>query len=459
MAFIDNRGYARVDSNPNTIIELQTGHNILIACHTVDERVWKYVPGNPAGEKWETLNKNHDYYRDQFIGLGDQSNHNTDKSFSVEALNMTAKLAAAGLAGARIDSWVLAGDGFLYGIYTIGGGRIVKFDPQTDDFVDFYNITGQNTSSYVHGIYRPQDHKIYFVSRNASMVIFDIEQEEFEVKLSGISTVLAVGHWTDIESTKIYSSEQRSDTVYIYDIVADTFSTINPGFPHVNGGTTGAYLFPQGIGKDNKCYITYTTRIDTAQNAGFSGVLVFDCNTDTFNPVDDYQLTEKGFAQRAVWGPNRRYLYVRSTALHFRSNPSGPRRSLWVFDTETNTEVVSFDHTDTGEAINSTIHPTISYGGILGLDGKAMFVPTMTNDPQSKWVVTINTDGSLVIEGIDSVTTLGIPVGQRPLQKLMYGLNGAVYSGIFSNIMWKITYHDKMYEPLEVYRYHDSLNY
>lgn len=455
MAFIDNRGYARVDSNPNTIAELQTGHQILIACHTTDQRVWKYVPTNPAGAYWEIIHDFDHYYMEQFQGLGDQSTHDQDKSFSVNSIDVTASQATYGVANTAIYKWVLAGNGFLYGVPFSGGAKVVKFDPKIDEIVGSYDVTGQHNGNYYSGIYRPADNKLYFPSTNGSMIIFDLVQEEVSVSLSGFTVPPsgARNHWTDVDCNKIYSLGLRSNDLYIYDIEAGTHTSVNPGFPNVNGTSTGMDLYATGVGKDNICYIS-TTRLTNTTNSGGSDMFKFDCNTDTLDLASELNLSRKGVFANSVFGPDRRYIYMRSARTDYTQGAGN--LSIMVFDTETYTEVAALSKADISEGGGTTATSTL--GGILGLDGKAMWIPDLRNT-DNKWFITIETDGSLVAEAIDVIADMGLGVADRGIFGLQHALNGAVYSGILDNNILKITYHDKRYEPLEVHRYHDSLKY
>lgn len=73
MAHINNRGYAVVDTDPNTITALQSNHSIKKAVHN-DGREWNYVSTNSSGLRWvlqvpeidrpQTSNKSGYYYVD-----------------------------------------------------------------------------------------------------------------------------------------------------------------------------------------------------------------------------------------------------------------------------------------------------------------------------------------------------------------------------------------------------------
>lgn len=52
MAHIYNSGYAVVNTDPNTITELQSVSNIKLVILEDGTNVWKYVPANTAGQKW-----------------------------------------------------------------------------------------------------------------------------------------------------------------------------------------------------------------------------------------------------------------------------------------------------------------------------------------------------------------------------------------------------------------------
>lgn len=54
MAFISNKGYAVVSSDPNTITELQDNHSIKKAIHQ-DGREWNFISTNSAGNKWKEI--------------------------------------------------------------------------------------------------------------------------------------------------------------------------------------------------------------------------------------------------------------------------------------------------------------------------------------------------------------------------------------------------------------------
>ena len=56
MAHINNAGYAIVDTDPNTITELQSGHIIKIAVLTDGTKIWRFVVGNTSGSKWVEVN-------------------------------------------------------------------------------------------------------------------------------------------------------------------------------------------------------------------------------------------------------------------------------------------------------------------------------------------------------------------------------------------------------------------
>lgn len=52
MAHIRNVGHAVVDSDPNSIPTLQSGHDLLFAIKDDGSAIWKFVSGNGAGFKW-----------------------------------------------------------------------------------------------------------------------------------------------------------------------------------------------------------------------------------------------------------------------------------------------------------------------------------------------------------------------------------------------------------------------
>ena len=56
MAHINNAGYAIVDTDPNTITELQSGHIIKLAVLTDGTKIWRFVVGNTSGSKWVEVN-------------------------------------------------------------------------------------------------------------------------------------------------------------------------------------------------------------------------------------------------------------------------------------------------------------------------------------------------------------------------------------------------------------------
>lgn len=52
MAHNYNSGYAVVDSDPNSISALQSGHKIKLSVMEDGSKVWRFVSSNPAGSKW-----------------------------------------------------------------------------------------------------------------------------------------------------------------------------------------------------------------------------------------------------------------------------------------------------------------------------------------------------------------------------------------------------------------------
>ena len=50
MAHIENSGYAVVDTDPNSITTLQSGHKMKLAVNADGNKVWRFVVGNSTGD-------------------------------------------------------------------------------------------------------------------------------------------------------------------------------------------------------------------------------------------------------------------------------------------------------------------------------------------------------------------------------------------------------------------------
>ena len=450
MAFIDNRGYAVVDSNPNSILELQSGHNITLSAHKTDRRVWKYVPGNPAGEKWEIVSRTHDYYREKFIGLANESTHGADKTFSIDSIDMTTELTNNGLSTAlAFSKFVLAGDGYLYSIVVSGGSTIIKLDPVTNKILKVIPVTGTSGGNFYTNMYRPADGQIYFLSDNGNIVTYDtIQNEAGPVFNSGLGTLIIRGAWANVEGTKIYGIGLFSGNILIFDIETSTFSTVASGITYIGSPhQTVAW----GIGKDNIAYI-HTHRDPPSLGGGGSYVYKFDCNTDTLVGGSELQLSVKGYFSMPVWDAERRYVYA-STQRYNYTQGNGASVML-RFDTETYTEEKVFTTTDI------PVPPDLAtsvFGAILGLDGKIMYKPRNFSGGADDFII-IDSDGSNVAETF-TAASVGLPALTNQFYGSSYTLQGEVYYAIQSGRITRIRYHDKMYEPLEILRYQDSLNY
>jgi hypothetical protein len=78
MAHIENSGYATVSSDPNQITNLQNAPKIKIAILEDTSKIWRYVPSNPAGQRWVELKTgNHELSEiTDYTGASDADNYN-----------------------------------------------------------------------------------------------------------------------------------------------------------------------------------------------------------------------------------------------------------------------------------------------------------------------------------------------------------------------------------------------
>lgn len=352
----------------------------------------------------------------------------TTKSWGVEVINPVQTGDPLNVSGLLSRASVTAGDGFIY-MLTTNGQNLLKFDPQTDKITESL-LTGNTLGGeFNRGFYNKKEHKIYFRNKSFDIIVFDIFSKKFSLLNSGFGVADIEPSWTNRDQTYFYGiSLINSNVVYKFDIENETFSSFND----LNLVSSSIRLNTFcGLGKNNIAYIL-SSRYSSSSASPI--LLKFNCNTEQFE-ADNLTLSQNGVFIHNVIDANSRFLYTISVDTRF---PSG----IIKIDLDSFTEVNYISRATIGYG---TGFPTNFFGGFTGLDGSIIFFPSIL---QGDDFVSIQDDGSDITDTF-TAGTVGI-TSRKGFQGKAYGLNGAVYTALIDNGMYKFTFANRKYNPTDL---------
>lgn len=140
MAHINSHGYAVVDTDPNTISDLQSGHEMKIAVSSDGNNLWRFVESNSAGTKWLALPTNGGTFPLPIVSsiLPNTLNHNSTQDIIIKGSYFTTGGANLTINSYTVNSFTVVDDNTIEANITSNS---------TDGFYDLTvsNVTGSTT--------------------------------------------------------------------------------------------------------------------------------------------------------------------------------------------------------------------------------------------------------------------------------------------------------------------------